>query len=100
MKWKRVMLLVVFEEFEVVYIFFATFFFSLSLLIGKRSTLEKNWGAAAPQSPLVSTGLGMVPDTYKNIDSLYNFKKIIKNGSLKTVHVQFVSFFCQKYRVL
>ena len=32
--------------------------------------------------------LGMVPDTYKNTDSLYNFKKIIKNGSLKTDHAE------------
>ena len=34
----------------------------------------------------------MVPDTYKNTDSLtdslYNFKKIIKNGSLKTDHAE------------
>ena len=26
----------------------------------------------------------MVPDTYKNIDSLYNFKMVIKTGSLKS----------------
>ena len=31
----------VFQQFEVVYIFFATFFFSLSLSIGKRSVLAK-----------------------------------------------------------
>ena len=35
---------------------------------------------------------GMVLDTYKNIDSLYNFKKVIKNGNLKTVHAEFVRF--------
>ena len=35
---------------------------------------------------------GMVPDTYKNIDSLYNFKKVIKNGSLKIAHAEFVRF--------
>ena len=32
----------------------------------------------------------MVPDTYKNVDSLYNFKKAIKNRRLKTVHTEFV----------
>ena len=41
----------VFEEFEVVYVFLATFCFSLSLSIGKRSTLEKIWGAAVPPVP-------------------------------------------------
>ena len=35
---------------------------------------------------------GMVPDTYKNIDSLYDFKKVIKNESLKTVTAEFVRF--------
>ena len=39
MKWTRVMLPVVFKEFEMV--FFATFVFSPSLPIGKRSTLAK-----------------------------------------------------------
>ena len=38
------MLPVAFEEFEVVYMFFATFFFSLSLSIGKRTNLAKIWG--------------------------------------------------------
>ena len=51
MKWIRVILPVVFEEFEVVCIFLAIFFFSLQLSIGKRSTLAKIWGAAAPQPP-------------------------------------------------
>ena len=32
---------------------------------------------------------GMVPDTYKNIDSLYNFKNVIKKAS-KTVHADFI----------
>ena len=41
----------VLEEFEVVYVFLATFCFSLSLSIGKRSTLEKIWGAAVPPVP-------------------------------------------------
>ena len=41
MRWIRVMLPDVFEEFEVVYVFLATFCFSLSLSIGKRSTLGK-----------------------------------------------------------
>ena len=42
----RVTLPDLFEEFEVVYVFLATFCFLLSLSIGKRSTLEKIWGAA------------------------------------------------------
>ena len=50
-KWTRVMLPVVFEEIEMVYIFFTTFFFSLSLSIGK---LVKS----QPLPPLpISTGL-------------------------------------------
>ena len=52
MKWERIMLPVVFEEFEVAYIFYATFFFSLSLPIDKRSTLAKVCGAAVPQPTL------------------------------------------------
>ena len=55
------MLPVAFEEFEVVYMFFATFFFSLSLSIGKRTNLAKIWGmeaVATPSSP-VSTDLIM-----------------------------------------
>ena len=52
------MLLVVFEEFEMVSRLFDTFFFSLSLLLGKRSSVEKSGGAAAPPpGPPVSTGL-------------------------------------------
>ena len=35
---------------------------------------------------------GMVSDTYKIIYSLYNFKKAIKNGRLKTVHAEFARF--------
>ena len=50
MKWTRVMLLVVFEEFKVVYIFFATFFFSLSLSIvkGLAKIFSKNLGRLQP----------------------------------------------------
>ena len=53
MKWtsKRVMLPVVFEEFEMIYIFLLLFF------LFKRSTLAKIWGAGAPPAPPVSTGL-------------------------------------------
>ena len=51
MQWTRVMLSVVFEEFELVCIFFAIFFFSLSLSIAKWLTLAKIWGAAVPQLP-------------------------------------------------
>ena len=51
----------VFEEYEVVYVFVASFGCSLSSSIGKRSTLGKISGAAALipplQSPPVSTGL-------------------------------------------
>ena len=43
MNWARVMFPAVVEESEMVYIFFASSFFSLSLLIGKRSTLAKIW---------------------------------------------------------
>ena len=52
LRWKRVMLLDVFEEFQVVYVFLATFCFSLSLSIGKRSTLGNIWGGYSPLSPL------------------------------------------------
>ena len=45
------MLPVVFEEFEMVYMFLLSFF-SLSLSIGKRSTKAKIWGETkAPHSP-------------------------------------------------
>ena len=37
-------------EFEPVFIFFTIFLFSLSLSIGKRSSLEKNWGKEGVQS--------------------------------------------------
>ena len=55
MKWTRVTLPVVFEEFEVVYLFIYfsdNFFFSLSLSIGKRSTLPKIWLRLQPRTPL------------------------------------------------
>ena len=41
----------VFEELQFVDVFVANFCFSLSLSIGKRSTLEKIWGAAVPPVP-------------------------------------------------
>ena len=52
----------VFKEFEMVYISFDTFLLSLSLSIGKRSTLAKNKerGVTANPSLLVSTGLGYI----------------------------------------
>ena len=47
-----------FEEFEVAYIFLATFCFLLSLSIGKRLTLGKIWrGGRGLQPPPVSTSL-------------------------------------------
>ena len=54
MKWTRVMSPVVFKEFGVVYISFDTFFLSLSLSIGKRSTLariRRRGGYCKPQPP-------------------------------------------------
>ena len=51
MRWIRVMLPEAFKEFQVVYVFLATFCFSISLSIGKRSTLGKIWGVAAPSPP-------------------------------------------------
>ena len=50
-KWTKVVLSVVFEEFDIVY-FFSTFFFSRLLSIGKSSTLAKIWGGCSPPSPL------------------------------------------------
>ena len=40
-KWLRVMLQVDFKNFELVFIFFAIFFFSVSLSFNKRSTSAK-----------------------------------------------------------
>ena len=40
-KWPRVMLQVDFKKFELVFIFFAIFFFSVSLSFNKRSTSAK-----------------------------------------------------------
>ena len=58
----RVMLSVVFEDFENVYIFFASLFFSLSLLTGKRSTLQKIWGGSCPPSPWFLQAFNQDPD--------------------------------------
>ena len=55
MKWIRVMLPVVFEELELVCIFFL----SLLLSIVKRSTLAKIWGSSSPTPPLPTS-----PDFY------------------------------------
>ena len=53
-KWTRVVLPVAFREFEMVYIFFATFFFTI-IVNCERSTSPKIWGgggrAAAPSLP-------------------------------------------------
>ena len=52
MKWAKVILPVVFKKFQMVYIFFAIFFFSLLLPIGKKSTLAKIWrGSSVPATP-------------------------------------------------
>ena len=50
MKWARVMLPVVFKDFEVVYIFLLLLFFSLSLSIGKKVNFNKNLRGYNPQS--------------------------------------------------
>ena len=63
MKWARVMLPVVFEEFEVVSIFLAIFFFSLYLSIANRSTLAKILGTCSPPSPPGCYG----PDAEKDL---------------------------------
>ena len=65
MKWRRVMLPVVFEEFELVcisfvavllfcffvvfFFFFFCYFFSLSISVGKKSTLANIWGIGCPR---------------------------------------------------
>ena len=49
--WTRVKLPEVFEEFDMVYIFWLLFFFPLLLSVGKRSILIKIWGSAAPSPP-------------------------------------------------
>ena len=51
------MLPVAIEEFGVIFMFFATFFFLLSLSIGKRSNLAKIWVAPALPSPLAPRSL-------------------------------------------
>ena len=51
MKWAIAMLPIVFEKLELVYIFFATFFFSLLFSIGKRSILAKICGGCSTPSP-------------------------------------------------
>ena len=57
MKWTRIMLPDVSEEFELVCILLL-FFFPLSLSISKRSTLAKNLGGnCSPPAPPVSTSL-------------------------------------------
>ena len=50
MKWARIMLPEVSEEFELVCILLL-FFFPLSLSISKRSTLAKIWGELQPPNP-------------------------------------------------
>ena len=52
MKWTRIILPVVFEEFGMVYRFVATFFFLLSLSVGKRWILVKIKGSCSnPLAP-------------------------------------------------
>ena len=51
LKQRRVMFPVALEEPEVVYMFFATFFFSLSLSFGKWSNLAKIWGELQHSQP-------------------------------------------------
>ena len=49
--WTRIRLPVVFQKFDMVYIFISFFLFA-TLSIGKRSTLAKIWGVAALSQPL------------------------------------------------
>ena len=82
MKWTIVMLLIAFEEFEVVHIFLLLFFFSLSFSVGKRSTLAKTLGGGggcsltAPFFPLVSTGLNEIKWKHETV---LVFTKIFNN---------------------
>ena len=46
--WTRVMLPVLFQKFVMVLHFLARFYFSLSLSIGRRSTLAKIWRGCSP----------------------------------------------------
>ena len=57
MKWTRVMLPVVFEEFEVFCIFLAIFSFHYNCQLVKGQLWRKCGRAAAPPAPSVSTGL-------------------------------------------
>ena len=54
------MLPVVFEKSEMGLRFFATFFYSLSLSIGKRSTLANIWGGDVAPSFSVFTGENLI----------------------------------------
>ena len=59
MKSTRVMLPVVFEEFEVAYIFFAIFFLFIIIVNLHKANFIKNQGGGgcSPPSPPASTGL-------------------------------------------
>ena len=64
MKWTRVMLPVIFDEFEVAYIYISFLLlvsFSLLLSIGKTSTLVKIWGAAVQESFNLTFPFGTLP---------------------------------------
>ena len=39
----------------------------------------------------------MVPDTYKNIDSLYNFKMVIKKGKSENFPCRICKVFVKKF---
>ena len=64
MKWTRVMLPVIFDEFEVAYIYISFLLlvsFSLLLSIGKTSTFVKIWGAAVQESFNLIFPFGTLP---------------------------------------
>ena len=58
MKWTRVMFLVIFEEFQIAYIFLLLFSFHFHCQLVKGQIWERSWaeGCSPPQPP-VSTGL-------------------------------------------
>ena len=60
-KWTRVVLPVVFREFEVVYIFFTTFFsLSLSIAKGQLHQKSRDGGGGGPTAPSPSGFYGLV----------------------------------------
>ena len=72
--WTRVKLPEVFEEFDMVYIFWLLFFFPLLLSVGKRSILIKIWGGCSSQPPWFLRAC--VFSSYSNIIAFQEFPRI------------------------